>query len=107
MTAERYVLASVLGWIADRWNVGTPGIGLLGIGMGGQGALRFAYKYPDHFPVVAAITPRVDYQICYHDDPALQEMYPDPEAARQDTALLHIHPLNWPRNRESRTNWRR
>jgi len=25
-------------------------------------------------------------------------MYADPEAARQDTALLHIHPLNWPRH---------
>jgi S-formylglutathione hydrolase FrmB len=25
-------------------------------------------------------------------------MYRDVEDARQDTALLHIHPLNWPRN---------
>jgi hypothetical protein len=25
-------------------------------------------------------------------------MYPDPEAARQDTAILHVHPLNWPRH---------
>ena len=26
------------------------------------------------------------------------QMYGDPEAARQDTATLHIHPLNWPRH---------
>ena len=25
-------------------------------------------------------------------------MYRDAEDARQDTATLHIHPLNWPRN---------
>jgi S-formylglutathione hydrolase FrmB len=25
-------------------------------------------------------------------------MYRDSEDARQDSALLHIHPLNWPRN---------
>ena len=25
-------------------------------------------------------------------------MYPEAEAVRQDTATLHIHPLNWPRH---------
>ena len=25
-------------------------------------------------------------------------MYGDRESARQDTALLHVHPLNWPRH---------
>ena len=25
-------------------------------------------------------------------------MYPDPETIRQDTATLHVHPLNWPRH---------
>lgn len=25
-------------------------------------------------------------------------MYGDPESARQDTALLHVFPLNWPRH---------
>ena len=25
-------------------------------------------------------------------------MYRDPESARQDTAILHVHPLNWPRH---------
>ena len=31
-------------------------------------------------------------------DPGLEFMYRDAEDARQDTATLHIHPLNWPRN---------
>ena len=69
--------------------------------MGGQGALRFSYKYPDIFPVVAAISPAIDYQRRLEDpeeDEPLFDMYDEPEEARQDTALLHIHPLNWPRH---------
>ena len=31
-------------------------------------------------------------------DEVLLEMYGDRESARQDTALLHVHPLNWPRH---------
>jgi S-formylglutathione hydrolase FrmB len=66
--------------------------------MGGQGALRFAYKYPNVFPVVAAIAPAIDYQTRMEEgDETLPLMYRDAEQARQDTALLHIHPLNWPR----------
>ena len=70
--------------------------------MGGQGSLRFGFKHPNKFPIVAAISPAIDYQLRMRypeeeDDP-LFEMYPDPEAARQDTATLHVHPLNWPRN---------
>jgi S-formylglutathione hydrolase FrmB len=67
--------------------------------MGGQGALRLAYKYPSQFPVVAAISPAIDYYKRYNEgDETIPQMYPDPEAARQDTAILHIHPLNWPRH---------
>ena len=54
------------------------------------------------YGMVAAISPAIDYQqrleTPEEDDDPLFEMYLDPEAARQDTALLHIHPLNWPRN---------
>jgi hypothetical protein len=50
------------------------------------------------FPVVAAISPAIDYQIRMQEgDETLPLMYRDAEQARQDTALLHIHPLNWPR----------
>lgn len=98
MSAEQHVLQRVLGWMQDHWSVAPPRIGLLGTSMGGQGALRLAYKHPRTFPVVAAISPAIDYhRRLANGDEALAAMYRDPEAARQDTATLHIHPLNWPR----------
>jgi len=99
LTAERHLLANVLPEIERRWGARPPQIALLGTSMGGQGALRFAFKHPDRFPIAAAISPAIDY---YHrieeGDETLAEMYEDPEQARQDSATLHVHPLNWPRN---------
>lgn len=99
-SAEKYVVDCVMQWMADRWNARPPMIGLCGVGMGGQGALRLAYKYPDLFPVAVGISPAIDFYERMEDysDDSLLEMYADPEQARQDTATLHIHPLNWPRN---------
>ncbi|MCA9216007.1 MAG: hypothetical protein KDB27_23230 [Planctomycetales bacterium] len=102
LTAQQYVIEHVMPFVREAYGTRPPQIALLGTSMGGQGALRFAYKFPDLFPVVAAISPAIDYQkrleTPEEDDDPLFEMYLDPEAARQDTALLHIHPLNWPRN---------
>ncbi|MEK6249330.1 MAG: alpha/beta hydrolase-fold protein, partial [Planctomycetales bacterium] len=55
LTAERHILDNILPWIARDW--GSSQVALLGTSMGGQGALRFAFKYPDTFPVVAAMSP--------------------------------------------------
>ena len=100
LSAERYVLDRVLPWLAEEWQVRPPQLALLGVSMGGQGALRLAYKHPNTFPVAAAIAPAIDYQWVMEQegDASLQQMYSDPEQARQDTATLHIHPLNWPRH---------
>ena len=97
-TPETYLLDRVVPYLGSRWSTGPGQVGLLGIGMGGQGALRLAYKHPTTFPVVAALAPTIDYQSQYEEDVNLQRMYPDPEAVRQDTATLHVHPLNWPRH---------
>ena len=99
LTAEAHVLNNVVPFIRQRWQLAEGGIGLLGTSMGGQGALRLAYKRPSIFPVVAAISPAIDYQLRFEEgDETLPLMYRDAEQARQDTALLHIHPLNWPRH---------
>jgi pimeloyl-ACP methyl ester carboxylesterase len=99
VSAERHVLDRVLPWLAEHWNVAPPRIALLGTSMGGQGALRLAYKHPKKFPIAAAISPAIDYHLRMEEgDETLPLMYRDVEQARQDTATLHIHPLNWPRH---------
>jgi S-formylglutathione hydrolase FrmB len=100
ISAEAYVLEHVVPLVAERWDSRPPQLALLGISMGGQGALRMAYKHPNIFPTVAAIAPAIDFQKRIDEgvDPGLEFMYGDSESARQDSALLHIHPLNWPRN---------
>jgi len=100
LTAERHVLDNILPFIQERYGTAPGRIALLGTSMGGQGALRFAYKYPAKFPIAAAVSPAIDYQIRFYEEEGdpIAEMYEDPEAARQDTATLHVHPLNWPRN---------
>ena len=100
ISAERYLLERVLPYVAEHWGARPPQLALLGVSMGGQAALRMAYKHPQVFPTVAAISPSIDFQKRIEEgiDPGLAEMYRDAEDARQDTATLHIHPLNWPRN---------
>ncbi len=99
ITAERHVLDHVLPFVEERFGAKPPAVALLGTSMGGQGGLRFAFKHPRKFPVVAAISPAIDYQTRLAEgDEMLSLMYADPEEARQDTATLHVHPLNWPRN---------
>ncbi len=95
----RHVLDNVVPYAAERWDIRPPQIALLGTSMGGQGVLRLAFKYADRFPVVAAISPAIDFQFRWRErDEVLQAIYEDAESARQDTATLHVHPLNWPRN---------
>jgi S-formylglutathione hydrolase FrmB len=99
LSAEQHVLRNVLPFINERLGAQPPRIGLLGTSMGGQGALRLAYKHPNLFPVASAISPAIDFHKRYNEgDETIPQMYPDPEAARQDTATLWIHPLNWPRH---------
>ncbi len=98
ITAERYVLDRVLPWLAAQWNIAPPSVGIFGTSMGGQGALRFALKHPRVFPVAAGISPAIDFQMRMREgDAVLAAMYKNAEHARQDTATLHVHPLNWPR----------
>lgn len=93
-----FVRRRLVSEIVDRWNVAAPRIGLLGVEAGGQGALQLAYRFPREFPVVAAIAPAVDFHARFADEPFLQELFPNPEAARQETVTLRLHPLNWPQH---------
>jgi S-formylglutathione hydrolase FrmB len=107
VSPERYVLDRIVPEVARRFGVAPPGIALVGTSMGGQGALRLAYRHPQVFPVAAAISPAIDFHAAMRDAhlrddgefyDTLWELYGDVERARQDTAILHVHPLNWPRH---------
>jgi len=91
-----FILQHVMPEIASRWSAEPPAVAISGVSMGGQGALRMAYWNPRIFPVVAAVAPAVDFQNWLGMDIPLDEMYDSPLDARQDTATLQFHPLNWP-----------
>jgi S-formylglutathione hydrolase FrmB len=97
ISAAKHVTQNIVPFVAQRWGAQPPRIALLGTRMGGQGALRLSFWHPNMFPIVAAISPAIDYHLRMRDgDETLWQMYSDIEAARQDTATLHVHPLNWP-----------
>jgi S-formylglutathione hydrolase FrmB len=96
VTPERHLLQSVMPFFAQRWGIAPRGIGLLGISMGGQGALRLAFKHSDLFPVVAAISPAIEYHELYGQGTPIDDMYDSKEQCRQDTAIMHIHPNRFP-----------
>ena len=93
-TPEAFVVERVVSEL--RGQHGARAFGLLGVGMGGQGALRIAFKYPRLFPAVAAVHPWIDFHERYWEDEVLQEVFPDVETARQYTATLWINPLDRP-----------
>lgn len=97
-TPLRYLHDRLLPWVAEAWGIQPPAIGVTGVSMGGQGALRLAYRYPQEFPVVAAISPTIDFQTYYGRGLPLDGLYADLESARQDTVTMLLHPLNWPRH---------
>jgi len=96
VSAEHHVLHAVLPYFQDRWGLAPRALGLLGAGMGGQGALRFAFKYSDRFPVVAALAPAIEYHELYGQGTPLDDMYDSKEQCRQDTAPLHVPPHHYP-----------
>jgi S-formylglutathione hydrolase len=95
-TPERHILTNVLPYFKGRWNLAPRSIALLGISMGGQGALRLAFKHPQLFPVVAGISSALDCHEVYGQGTALDDMYDSKEQCRQDTALMHVPPFNAP-----------
>lgn len=96
LTAERHLLDNVAPWAQDRWSLGGRPVGVCGISMGGQGAVRLGFKHPDRFPVVASVAGAFEYQRLYGQGSPIDEMYDSPERCRQDTAILHVNPFNVP-----------
>jgi S-formylglutathione hydrolase FrmB len=95
-SAEAYLLHVLLPFIEKEHSLTPPRIGLLGVSMGGQGALRLGFKHPQTFPAVAGISSALEYhQLLYQRTP-LDQMYQSKEQCRQDTAAMHINPHTVP-----------
>jgi S-formylglutathione hydrolase len=96
LTAEKYLLDHVVPFFRERFGLTPRAIGVYGIGMGGQGALRLAFRHPKIFPVAAGVAPALDYHEIYGQGTPLDEMYDSKEQCRQDTALMHVPPYDPP-----------
>ena len=93
-TAESFLLDDVIPFMLNHWNL--KGIAIAGISMGGQGAIRLGFKYPERFPVVAGIASAFDYHEWYGQGHTIDAMYDIKEACRQDSAILHLDPRRCP-----------
>ena len=93
-----FLAQDLVQWIAAHWQVEPPAVAVTGVSMGGQGALQLCYRHARQFPVVAAVSPIIDFHRLVGRGLPLDEMFEDAEAARQETVILHLHPMNWPRH---------
>lgn len=96
ITSERFLLDRILPAMLAKWALSPHAIAVAGISMGGQGAVRLGFKYPDQFPIVASVAGAFDYYEWHGQGTYLDTIYRSREACRQDTAILHLHPSNYP-----------
>lgn len=92
----KHVVEQVIPFFDERWNLRPRALGVFGIGMGGQGALRLAFQHPDLFPAAAGIASALDCHERYGQGTPLDEMYASKEQCRQDTTLMHVQPFHYP-----------
>jgi hypothetical protein len=99
---EAFVTGPLTAWVRERFATPAGALAVVGQGSGGQGALRLAYRHPTLFPVAAAVLPTIDFHRTMETgepgSDTLWKLFGDVEVARQQTAILHVHPLNWPRH---------
>jgi S-formylglutathione hydrolase len=97
-TPERYLLDVLVPWASAQWRLAPRSVALVGVEMGGQGAVRIAFKHPERFAVAASISGAFDCQDWYGRGTPLDQMYESRERCRLDTAVLHIDGHDWLRH---------
>jgi S-formylglutathione hydrolase FrmB len=99
-SAERWVVEHVVAWLRERLSADglkrPVRLGLLGVSIGGQAALRMAFKHPRVFPAVAALAPAIELHQFYGRGTVLDLLYDSKEQCRQDTAVMHVRPDEYP-----------
>jgi S-formylglutathione hydrolase len=96
LSAEKHLLRNVAPWITEHFRLPSRAIGIAGIEMGGQGAIRLGLKHPAIFRSVASLGGAIDFHELHGRGTPLDAMYDSRERCRQDTATLHMHPSEWP-----------
>jgi S-formylglutathione hydrolase FrmB len=94
LTPERYLLEAIAPWAKELGK--TEQLGLVGIGAGGQGALRLGFRHSKLFRAVAGLSSVLDFHELYGQGTSLDTIYRSREHCRQDTAILQIHAHQWP-----------
>ncbi|MCS6976092.1 MAG: esterase family protein [Gemmatales bacterium] len=105
-TAEGWIVEHVAPWLQEQLGTGSrraelvrvpvPRLGLLGVSVGGQAALRMAFKHPRLFPAVAALAPTIELHQFHGCGTVLDTLYESREQCRQDAAPMHIRPDEYP-----------
>ena len=98
VTPQDWLLETVTPWIEQRFGITPPHVAPMGVSMGGQGALQLSFRDATRYPVVAAIAPAIDFHQLHGHGLPLDDMYESVEDARQETVILNLHPLAWPRH---------
>ena len=102
LSPEAFIRGPLTDGLRERFGLPAAAIATVGQGSGCQGALRLSYRHPAAFPVAAAVLPTIDFHRTMESgepgSETLWELYGDVEVARQQTAILYVHPLNWPRH---------
>lgn len=93
-----FLAQKIPAYCQEAWQIPSPQIAVCGVEMGGQGALQLTYRHARQFPTVVAISPKVDFESWWGHGTSLDTLFPDRESARQATAILHLHPLNYPKH---------
>jgi S-formylglutathione hydrolase FrmB len=93
ITPQHYLIEHLLPWAAGN---AKPIRAAAGISMGGQGAFRLGFRFPDRFPVVGSIAGAFDYHEWYGNGTLLDTMYSSREDCRRDTAILQLNPQSYP-----------
>jgi len=96
ITAEKHLLNRVLPWMEECYPASPRSIAVAGIEMGGQGAVRLALKHPKLFRVASSLNGAFDFHELYGRGTPLDAMYESRERCRLDTAILQMHPVDWP-----------
>ncbi len=98
VTPAGFVTGPLREWLTSEHGFPATAQGLTGIGMGGAGAVGIAFRHALRWHVVAAMSPDLDFHQWVGQGTPLDRLFSSQEEARQETPILHIHPLNWPRH---------